>query len=69
MLGWFIVMPLDVRRFKWSPGFPVGLQVIGGLMLIASLYLIFESTAENTFASTMVRIHVNRRFYSPTWID
>ena len=37
-------------------GFPVWLQVIGGLVLIPSLYLIFESTAENTFASTMVRV-------------
>ena len=44
-------MPLDARRFKWSPGFPVWLQVIGGLVLIPQLYLIFESTAENTFAS------------------
>ncbi len=61
MLGWLIVMPLDARRFKWSPGFPVWLQVIGGLVLIPSLYLIFESTAENTFASTMVRVQTERQ--------
>jgi protein-S-isoprenylcysteine O-methyltransferase Ste14 len=61
MLAWFIVMPLDARRFKWSPDFPVWLQVIGGLMLIPSLYLIFKSTAENTFASTMVRIQTERK--------
>jgi len=30
-------------------------------MLIQSLYLIFESTAENTFASTMVRIQTERK--------
>src|SRR5215510_5929224 len=30
-------------------------------MLIPSLYLIFESTAENTFASTMVRIQTERK--------
>jgi protein-S-isoprenylcysteine O-methyltransferase Ste14 len=61
MLAWFIIMPLDARRFRWSPDFPVWLKVIGGLMLIPSLYLIFESTAENTFASTMVRIQTERK--------
>src|SRR5215510_8952001 len=47
-LAWFIVMPLDARRFKWSPDFPVWLKVLGGLMLIPALYLIFQATAENT---------------------
>jgi protein-S-isoprenylcysteine O-methyltransferase Ste14 len=61
MLAWFIVMPLDARRFKWSPDFPAWLKVLGGLMLIPSLYLIFKSTAENTFASTMVRIQKERK--------
>jgi protein-S-isoprenylcysteine O-methyltransferase Ste14 len=61
MLAWFTIMPLDARRFKWWTNFPVSLQVIGGLMLIPSLYLIFESTAENTFASTMVRIQTERK--------
>ncbi len=61
MLTWFIVMPLDARRFRWSPEFPVWLKVVGGLMLIPALYFIFESTAENTFASTMVRIQKERK--------
>jgi protein-S-isoprenylcysteine O-methyltransferase Ste14 len=61
MLAWFIVMPLDARRFRWSPEFPAWLKVLGGLMLIPSLYFIFESTAENTFASTMVRIQKERK--------
>ena len=59
--SWFVVMPLDARRFRWSPNFPLWLKVLGGLMLIPSLYLIFESTAENTFASTMVRIQKERK--------
>lgn len=61
MIAWFIVMPLDARRFRWSPDFPTWLKVVGGLMLVPSLYLIFESTAENTFASTMVRIQKERK--------
>lgn len=61
MLAWFIVMPFDAKRFRWSPDFPVWLKVFGGVMLIPSLYFIFESTAENTFASTMVRIQKERK--------
>ena len=60
MLTWFIIMPLDARRFGWSPNFPIWLKLLGGLMLIPSLYLIFRSTAENTFASTAVRIQKER---------
>jgi protein-S-isoprenylcysteine O-methyltransferase Ste14 len=61
MFVWFIVMPLDAKRFRWSPDFPIWLKTLGGLMLIPSLYLIFESTAQNTFASTMVRIQTERK--------
>lgn len=61
MLVWFVIMPLDARRFRWSPEFPVWLKVLGGLMLVPSLYFIFASTAENTFASTMVRIQTERK--------
>jgi protein-S-isoprenylcysteine O-methyltransferase Ste14 len=61
MFAWFIIMPLDAKRFGWSPSFPAWLKVLGGLLLIPSLYLIFQSTAENTFASTMVRIQKERK--------
>jgi len=60
-MAWFIIMPLDARRFRWSPEFPAWLKVLGGLMLVPALYLIFQSTAENTFASTMVRIQKERK--------
>ena len=53
--------PLDAKRFAWSPDFPAWLKVLGGLMLIPSLYLIFRAIAENTFASTMVRIQKERK--------
>ena len=59
-LSWFIVMPLDAKRFHWSPPFPLWLKGLGGLMLIPSLYFIFQSVAENTFASTAVRIQTER---------
>ena len=60
-LVWLVVLPLDARRFGWSPDFPVWLKIIGGLALIPALYLIFRATVENTFLSTLVRIQMERK--------
>jgi protein-S-isoprenylcysteine O-methyltransferase Ste14 len=59
--AWFILMPLDAKRFGWSPAFPLWIKVIGGLALLPSLYFIFRATVENTFLSTMVRIQTDRK--------
>jgi protein-S-isoprenylcysteine O-methyltransferase Ste14 len=58
---WFIVMPLDAKRFGWSPYFPLWLKVLGSMALLPSLYLIFRATVENTFLSTLVRIQTERK--------
>lgn len=58
---WFIIMPLDAKRFGWSPYFPVWLKVLGGVALLPSLYLIYRATVENTFLSTLVRIQTDRK--------
>lgn len=58
---WFIIMPLDAKRFGWSPYFPVLLKVLGGVALLPSLYLIYRATVENTFLSTLVRIQTDRK--------
>jgi len=58
---WLIIMPLDAKRFGWSPTFPFSVKVLGGLILIPSLYLILQATAENTFASAAVRIQKERQ--------
>jgi protein-S-isoprenylcysteine O-methyltransferase Ste14 len=60
-LAWLVIMPLDAKRFAWSPPFAAWLKVFGGAMLITSLFFIFRATAENTFASTMVRIQTERK--------
>lgn len=61
--AWFIIMPLDAKRFGWSPSFPMWLKGLGGAALLPSLYLIYRATAENTFLSTMVRIQHERKQY------
>lgn len=58
---WIIVMPLDARRFGWSPEFPIWLKVIGIAGLIGSFYLFFRSYADNTFLSPLVRIQEERK--------
>lgn len=57
---WFIVMPLDAKRFGWSPQFPAWLKMLGGAALLPALYLIYRATVENTFLSTLVRIQSDR---------
>ncbi|HET6489609.1 MAG TPA: isoprenylcysteine carboxylmethyltransferase family protein [Syntrophales bacterium] len=57
---WLVVMPLDAKRFGWSPSFPEWLKVLGGLILLPSLYLIYRATVENTYLSTLVRIQTDR---------
>ncbi len=58
---WLVVMPLDARRFGWSPVFPLGLKVLGGVLLLPALYLIERTTMENTHLSTLVRIQSERK--------
>ena len=60
-LAWFLLIPLDAQRFSWSPPFPLWVKVIGGLFLLIALYLIYFSTAENTFLSAQVRIQSERK--------
>lgn len=59
-LVWLIIMPLDAKRFGWSPLFPVWVKVLGGVALVPALYLIYQATVENTYLSTLVRIQTDR---------
>ena len=58
-IAWFILMPLDAVRFHWSQ-MPVWLQIVGGLILIASFYLFFLVVRENPYLSPAVRIQKER---------
>jgi protein-S-isoprenylcysteine O-methyltransferase Ste14 len=58
---WFVLIPLDAKRFAWSSDFPVWVKVVGGALLVPALYFIYFATAENTFLSTRVRIQADRK--------
>ena len=59
-LVWFAIMPLDARRFGWSPVFPLWLRAIGTVLLIIAIVLVFEALRENTFAAPVVKMQKER---------
>jgi protein-S-isoprenylcysteine O-methyltransferase Ste14 len=58
---WIAIMPLDAKRFGWSPVFPHWVQFIGVAMLAGSFFFFFRSYADNTFLSPLVRIQDDRK--------
>ena len=58
---WIVIMPLDAKRFGWSPVFPLWLKVLGGADLAGSFFLFFRSYTDNTFLSPLVRIQEDRK--------
>ncbi len=59
--AWIVLMPLDARRFGWTPPPPAGLRVAGGALLCASAVLLFRSFHDNTFLSPLVRVQAERK--------
>jgi protein-S-isoprenylcysteine O-methyltransferase Ste14 len=59
-LVWFVIMPLDARRFGWSPVFPLWLRATGTILLMISIVLVFEALRENTFAAPVVKMQKER---------
>jgi protein-S-isoprenylcysteine O-methyltransferase Ste14 len=59
--AWFVIMPLDARRFGWTPPFAVWVRVVGSALLLASSVLTFRAFRDNTFLSALVRIQKERK--------
>ncbi len=60
-MAWFVVMPLDARRFDWSPDFPLWLVLTGALLLAGATYFMFRAYSDNTYLSPLVRIQAERQ--------
>jgi protein-S-isoprenylcysteine O-methyltransferase Ste14 len=58
---WIVIMPLDAKRFGWSPVFSLWLNGLGGAGLAGSFFLFFRSYTDNTFLSPLVRIQEDRK--------
>jgi protein-S-isoprenylcysteine O-methyltransferase Ste14 len=60
-LAWIVIMPLDAKRFGWSPDFPILIKTIGGIGLLVSSFLFFRAYKDNPFLSALVRIQTERK--------
>jgi protein-S-isoprenylcysteine O-methyltransferase Ste14 len=58
-VGWLVFMALDAVRFHWSR-VPIGLQVVGVVVLLISFYLLFLTFRENSYLSPVIRIQEER---------
>jgi len=58
--AWFIIMPLDARRFRWSPEFPFWLKAIGAVSYTLTFVIFLFTFRQNTFAAPVVKIQQER---------
>ena len=59
-LFWYAIMPLDARRFGWSPAFPFWVKMVGAVLLAIASVILFEALNENTFAAPVVKMQKER---------
>jgi hypothetical protein len=62
-IAWLAIMPLDARRFGWTPPYSAWVKVIGFASLLASFFLFFARFATTLFCP---RLYVFRRSASST---
>jgi protein-S-isoprenylcysteine O-methyltransferase Ste14 len=60
-IAWIVVMPLDAKRYRLTAHFPLWLEGVGLVLLLASSFLFFRSYADNTFVSPLVRVQTDRK--------
>lgn len=61
LLIWFFAMPLDAGRYHWTTGFPVWVQIFGGILLLISFFFLYRSFTDNPYLSPTVRIQSERK--------
>lgn len=59
MFAWLALMGLDAVRLHRS-SMPMWLQIIGGIGLLASIWVCFRTMLENSFAAPVVKIQEDR---------
>lgn len=59
-LAWFLIMPLDAKRFGWTSTFPFWLRVVGAIFFALGFYWMFAAMRENTFAAPVVKMQKER---------
>jgi protein-S-isoprenylcysteine O-methyltransferase Ste14 len=58
---WFVIMPLDAKRWGWTRTLPLYIKLSGITLLLTASVFLFLSFKDNTFLSPHVRIQVERK--------
>lgn len=59
--AWFVIMPLDAKRFAWTAEFPLWLKIGGAFLLAVSAFFLFRAFSDNTFLAPVIRIQTERK--------
>ncbi|WP_026619641.1 protein-S-isoprenylcysteine O-methyltransferase Ste14 [Ensifer sp. WSM1721] len=59
LFGAYVLMALDAVRFKWS-SVPEWVQAVGALLVILSIGFSYRTLRENSFASPVVKVQMER---------
>jgi protein-S-isoprenylcysteine O-methyltransferase Ste14 len=57
---WYVLMPLDAKRFHWSPEFPFWIKAAGAVCVALMFVIFFFTFKENSFAAPVVKIQEER---------
>lgn len=60
-MGWLIVMPLDAKRFGFSPEFPIYLTTIGAVLFMLSSLMFYHVFSINAFLAQTVKKQENHK--------
>ena len=58
---YFVIIPLDAKRYMWTANFPLWFEIMGGILLVVGFYFTFRALADNPYASAEVRIQKDRK--------
>jgi hypothetical protein len=62
-----VIVSLDLGRFHWSAGFPLWLQVIGVIVMLAGMELVVWALQHNEYLSARIRTPLARASADSTW--
>ena len=59
-VAWIALMPLDARRFHWTPRLPLAVGLVGDALLALSWFFLLRAFADNPYGSALVRVQRER---------
>jgi protein-S-isoprenylcysteine O-methyltransferase Ste14 len=60
LFAWFVFIPIDVFRLRLLPSPPLGVSVLGAVLLLAGYGLIWTTLFQNAFAAPIVKDQSDR---------